>query len=1068
MVELMHMPEKEYDFKRIESNSSNLWKKIGLKERILSSKRKKTYSFLEGPPTANAPPALHHVEVRVFKDLFCRFKYMQGYSVPRKGGWDCHGLPVEVQVEKQLGLNSKKEVLAYGIDKFTADCRKDVFKYIGNWNIFTEKMAYMTDLEHPYRTLDNDYIESEWWSLKELYNKGLLFVDYKVVPYCPRCGTPLSSHEVALGYEDVTENTITCRFRVKTKDANKKEYFLAWTTTPWTLPSNLALAVNKKIEYAFVEHEFSTYILAKALVPKYFEDAKITKTVLGEELLGMEYEPLFPYYTEKFRECNEKAFIVIPAEYVSTEDGTGIVHQAPAFGEDDFVSCRAFGIGFVNPVGEDGKFTSEIPELSGTFVKDADKKIVSMLENNEKLFKVERYTHSYPFCWRCNTPLLYYARQSWFVKVSAFREKLLEKNQEINWYPEHIKFGRFGNWLEGAKDWALSRSKFWGTPLPIWKCPSCASEIAIGSIAELKEKGINAPENIELHKPYIDEIKIKCKCGEEMSRVPDVIDCWYDSGSASFAQFHYPFENKEEFEKRFPYDFIAEATDQTRGWFYTLHVLGVLLFDSPAYKSVVCAGLLVDENGEKMSKSKGNIINPEEAFEKVGVDAIRLQMCSTAPGVIKRFSYNLVRESSLSFLKTLWNTYYFTAESMHGISATEFLKVFENLKSEKSEERKKAVDFAKKLNLATEDRWIISRANSTAEEFTKALEKHDYNICTKLLSDFLGDDFSRWYIKIIRNRAGKKDSALAFSMLYSFDTAARLLAPFAPYTAEEIYQGLLNGATSRSESIHEEPWPAPEKELTDKNLETEMENARKVVTSILSLRDKKNIGVRWPIRKAIVVSKNPEMKRSISAMLSIIRQQVNVREIDCLAETRLVRTAMKPDYSKLGPAFAKKTPKVIAVLSKEKADAILSCIEKEGEFRINIDGEEIAIKPEHIVIEHIAEEPYLLDCNEGLSVLLDPRMDEELISEGYIRELTRRIQDLRKTSGFQKADRIILAVESEETAAKLLDKKELVEKLKSGTGAAEAKISAGKEAKGEFTCSEKIKDHEFFIGISKK
>ena len=1064
---MTQLPDKEYDFKRIESKLSEFWKSAGIKEKILSSKRRKTFSFLEGPPTANAPPGLHHVEARVFKDLFCRYKYMNGYAVPRKGGWDCHGLPVEVQVEKQLGLNSKKEVLAYGIDKFTGNCRSDVFRFIGRWNEFTEKIAYMIDLEHPYRTLDNDYIESEWWSLKELYNKGLLFVDYKVVPYCPRCGTPLSSHEVALGYEDVTEDTVTCRFRVK-GTGNEKQYFLVWTTTPWTLPSNLALAVNPDIEYSFVEHEFSKYIIAKALVPKYFPNAKITRTVLGKELLGMEYEPLFPYYIEKFKKCNEKAFIVIAADYVSTEDGTGIVHQAPAFGEDDFDTCRRAGIGFVKPVDEEGKFTSEIPDFAGMFVKDADKKIISMLENNGSLFRIEKYTHSYPFCWRCHTPLLYYARHSWFIRVSKFREKLLEENKKISWYPEHIKEGRFGNWLEGAKDWALSRSKFWGTPLPIWKCPNCKKEIVIGSIAELRKKGIKVPRKIDLHKPHIDEIKIRCECGSEMSRVPDVIDCWYDSGSASFAQFHYPFENVAKFKKRFPYDFIAEATDQTRGWFYTLHVLGVLLFNSPAYRSAVCAGLLVDENGEKMSKSKGNIIEPGEAFEKVGVDAVRLQMCYTAPGLPKRFSYNLVRENTLPFLKTLWNTYYFTAECISGTETKEFAGIFEKLFSKRASERKEGAKEAKALGLTTEDAWIISRANTASEDFTKALEHHDYNISLKVLMDFVGEDFSRWYIKIIRARAGKKDRAAAFSMLYSLDRAARLLAPLAPYISEAIYQGLLRNVTSKEESIHEAGWPIPAKELTNRKLEEMMANARRIVTAILSLRDKKNIGVRWPIRKAIVVSTDSKVKKSVLSLLGIIQKQANIKEIESASRSKLIKSTMKPEYSKLGPSFAQKTPKLIAALSREKPEAVLSHIEKEGEFRINIDGEELSIKPEHIIVERSAEAPYLLADEQNLSVLIEPTMDDELLAEGYMRELTRRVQELRKKSGMKKSDRIKLLISSQEKAVAMLSTEELLEKLRHATGASEAEVSAGEHGNFEFTASERIRDYEFFIGISRE
>ncbi|MCX6710371.1 MAG: isoleucine--tRNA ligase, partial [Candidatus Woesearchaeota archaeon] len=960
----MEIPNKSYDFREIEKNVSAIWASEKIKDKVLFAKREKTFSFLEGPPTANALPALHHMEMRVFKDLFCRYKFMQGYYVPRKGGWDCHGLPVEVQVEKKLGLNSKKEVLEYGIEKFNAICRSDVFSFIEKWNEFTERLAYWVDLKNPYITMDNNYIESVWWSLKQLYSKNLLFQDYKVVPYCPRCGTTLSSHEVALGYEDVTEDTITCRFKVK-ESGGKARYFLAWTTTPWTLPSNLALAVNPEIEYAFVEHEFSEYILAKALSAKYFPGGKIVKVVQGKELIGMEYEPLFSYYAEKFRNCREKAFIVIAADYVSTEDGTGIVHQAPAFGEDDFVSCRACGIGFVNPVGEDGKFTSEIPGLSGVFVKDADKRIISMLESSGKLFKVEKYTHSYPFCWRCKTPLIYYARQSWFIRVSAFREKLLGKNNEINWYPRHIKEGRFGNWLEGAKDWALSRSKFWGTPLPIWKCETCGKEIAIGSVEELRKAGLKVPKNLDLHKPFIDEIEIKCQCGEPMHRVPDVIDCWYDSGSASFAQYHYPFENKELFEKHFPYDFIAEAMDQTRGWFYTLHVLGVLLFDSIAYKNVVCAGLIVDENGEKMSKSKGNVINPDEAFDKVGVDAIRLQMCYTSPGNVKRFSYNLVKENATSFLNTLWNSYYFVCEYLKnkGVDAKEFAGIFSKLETPDDEIDQKVLDMIVK-NLKIEDKWIISRANSTAEEVMLQIEEHEYSSCTKAIMQFLNDDFSRWYIKIVRNRAGSKDAELSFTFLYVFDKIAKLLAPFAPYVTESIYQNLLKdvikGENRDEKSIHMMRWAFSQKALTDKKLEEDMETAREIVTAVLFLREKKGLGVRWPLPQALVISNDKEKLESAKRISEVILKQCNIRNLGLGEETKKIRTVVKADFSKLGPEFGKKTPLIIAQLSMNSAESILSHIQEEGFCPVKVGNEEFRVKIEHLIVEKEAEQPFIM------------------------------------------------------------------------------------------------------------
>ncbi len=658
---------RSYDFKRIEENVSRLWKEKGVVEAAIAYDSKKPlFSFLEGPPTANAPPALHHVEMRTIKDLVCRYKFMKGFSVPRKAGWDCHGLPVEVQVEKKLGLSTKKDVLNYGIDRFNALCRSDVFSFISEWDRLTDKMAFWIDLKDPYVTLNNDYIESVWWSLQQLHKKGLLYEDFKVLPYCPRCETPLSSHEVALGYEEVTEPAITTMFQLK---ESPNRYLLAWTTTPWTTPGNVALAVHPDITYVVVEdsaYPGKQFILARDLVPKHFSNPVIVEEMQGSSLEGKEYVPMFDYFVDKL---DKPAWVITLADFVTTEEGTGIVHQAPAFGEEDYENCRKHGLAFVQPVAENGTFTKDIEDFAGLFVKDADALIIERLEKDGTLFSRENYTHTYPFCWRCSTPLLYYALKSWFIAVSKYKQRLIELNEKIAWYPDHIKHGRFGDWLANVKDWALSRNKFWGTPLPIWKCNNsgCSEEVVIGSIKELKEKAVELPKNAELdlHKPFIDSVKLKCvKCKGEMGRVPYVIDCWYDSGAATFAQFHYPFGkgSEELFEKNFPYGFVAEAIDQTRGWFYTLHVLGTLLFDGLAYKSVVCAGHVVDENGEKMSKSKGNVLNPWEVFDKVGVDAVRLQFCSTSPEAPKRFSYGIVNENVMPFLTVLWNSCYFASD----------------------------------------------------------------------------------------------------------------------------------------------------------------------------------------------------------------------------------------------------------------------------------------------------------------------------------------------------------------------------------------------------------------------
>ncbi|MAG47765.1 isoleucine--tRNA ligase [archaeon] len=835
-----------YNFKEIEDNIRKYWKKNPsiLKDSISYNNKKKLYSFLEGPPTANAPPALHHVEVRVFKDLFCKFKFMQGYTVPRKGGWDCHGLPVEVQIEKALNLNSKKEIQSFGTSKFIQKCRNSVFEYIKNWNVNTEKMAYWVDLKDPYITLSNEYIESVWWSLKELHTKDLLYQGHKVVPYCPRCETPLSSHEVAQGYKDVKEPAIYVKF--KSKD-NPNRFFLAFTTTPWTTISNVALIINKKVNYVVIKENKEEYILAENLVKNYFKNPKIIKKLKGKDLIGLKYEPLFSYFKNL-----KNSFRVIHGDFVSIEEGTGIVHAAAAFGEDDYQVCKENKIDFVQPVNNEGKFTKEVKDFEGMFVKKADKFIIEKLEDENKLFKKINYEHSYPHCWRCKTPLLYFAMKSWFVKVTKYKNKLIKNNKKINWYPSHLKEGRFGDWLENVKDWALSRSKLWGTPLPIWKC-SCGHETAIGSIKELQKLSINKITKIDLHKPNIDKIKISCsKCKSQVSRVPEVIDCWYDSGSAPFAQYHYPFENKEMFKKSFPYDFIAEAIDQTRGWFYTMHVISTILFDSNAYKNVVSAGHLVDEKGEKMSKSKGNITDPDDMFDKLGVDAVRLQMCVTEPGDTKRISENLVREQVLQFLNILYNTYIYT-------------------KSYKEQFKFKKPSKPKKLE--TEDKYIISRVNTLTKNVTQELEVHNYHHCSNSFINFVNEDFSRFYIKLIRDRTQKKDVSLYYTLNYVFDKVVKLLAPFVPYLTEEIYQDF----NKTKKSVHLDVWPKQEK--TNPSLEKNVENIRKVIPEILSQREKEQISVRWPLKEITVTTKDPEIIRAVKSLKSLILQQTNIKSI---------------------------------------------------------------------------------------------------------------------------------------------------------------------------------------------
>jgi len=851
-----------YDFKKTEEEVRKIWKKYKLEidKAVQDNPKKKVFSFLEGPPTVNAPPGLHHLEARTYKDLINKFKFMQGFSVPRKGGWDCHGLPVEVQVEKNLKLKSKKDVVKYGVDKFIKHARESVFSNIKDWENLTKELDYWIDLENPYVTLENDYIESIWWSLKELHKKSLLYEGHKVVPFCPRCGTPLSSHEVALGYRDIKEDSVTVKFKLKKQQTSNNKlkeliaknnvYILAWTTTPWTLPGNVALAVGNKIDYiVYSIKNHSTidegiYInseadlkYAKSEIEKEKSKNKnfelnILKKLKGKDLVGLEYEPLFDIKETQ----NKNSHKIIPADFVTTEEGTGVVHTAVMYGEDDYDVGRKINLPAVHTVGEDGKFLDIVPKFKGKFVKDAEKDIIEDLKQRGLLFKTEKILHSYPFCWRCESPLLYYAIDSWFIKVSAIRDGIIEINKKINWEPKHIRDGRFGKWLEGAKDWALSRFRFWGTPLPVWKC-GCGEEKIIGSIEELKkESSKKISGKIDLHRPWIDNVKLKCKCGKEMVRLSDVIDCWYDSGAATFAQFHYPFENKKEFERRFPYDFIAEAIDQTRGWFYTLHVLAVILFNKPAYKNVICAGHIVDEKGEKMSKSKGNIIEPREIIKKAGVDAIRLQFCTSDAGNQKRFSYDLMKEISIPFLTVFYNT-------------DNYYHQLENKKNKKQ----------------IEDKWILSKLNSLIEDVTKDLENYLLSTPFLRIQNFIVNDFSRNYIKIVRNRDNTKEIVGEILKKVSL-----LLAPFAPYITEKIYSQF------SKESVHLSSWPKADRKKVNKKLEEEFNVALQIIEKGLAERDKEKIGLRWPLAKAIIhISKKLDKK-----ILDIIAKQLNVKKVE--------------------------------------------------------------------------------------------------------------------------------------------------------------------------------------------
>jgi len=956
-----------YDHKTIEKRTEKLWKKEKKKiEKSLQHNPKKPlFSFLEGPPTANAPPGLHHLEARVFKDLVCRYKFMQGFSVPRKGGWDCHGLPIEVQVERKLNLPTKKDVLKYGIKKFNETCRTEVFSHIDEWEAFTKKSAFWIDLKNPYVTMTNEYIESVWWSLKELWKKKLLYQGHKVVPYCPRCETALSSHEVAQGYKEVDVESFTAKFKLKNPPEETDIFFLVWTTTPWTVPSNVALAVNPEITYAYVKSGHEIFILAKARVPHYFgENPKIIKEVKGKELLDMEYEPLFDYFVGKIK---KRAWFVISADYVTDTEGTGIVHIAPAFGEEDYQSGLEYNLPFIQPVGKDGTFTDDVEHFKGKFVMDADPEIIEYLNSRGLVFLVEKYRHDYPFCWRCESPLIYYAMNSWFIAVSKYRKELVKHNEKIKWFPEHIKVGRFGNWIGEAKDWALSRTKFWGTPLPIWRCLACKNEICIGSIGELKKFSTKPLKKIDLHKPYVDDIELKCpKCKGLMKRVPEVIDTWYDSGAAPFAQFHYPFENVKRFEKAFPYDFIAEAIDQTRGWFYTLHVLGVLLFNSIAYKNVVCAGLIADEKGEKMSKSKGNVIDPWDIFERYGVDAARLLMCASPPESLKRVGPHTIEELVMPFLNNLWNCMQFVSQ----------------LRVKKTGKKK------------PEDSWIISRAQSLILEVQKHLENHEYHHCYSAIQDFVMEDLSRWYIKLVRTRP---EAVVKKTLLECLEIVSKLSAPFIPYFSDYIWLELFKKKTS----IHFEPWPKTNKRKINKKLEAEMKIIKKIVEASNAARAESHIKLKYPLPVLTVTGKK-EVMSAARTLKDVLATMANVKKVK-LGKVKLVYT-VKPNWPVAGKKYGPRIKQIAAELNKLDPTRLKQTLHKAK--RVSIAG--LFLVPEDFIFtEHVPKELAGKEFPGG-KVFIDTKPSPSLKQEWLARELIRAVQHKRKTLGLQVKDRIVL------------------------------------------------------------
>ncbi len=965
------MPFKEVKpgvkFPEMEKEVLRFWKDEDIFEKSREIRKgKERFVFLEGPPTANGKPHIGHALTRAIKDAFLRYELMNGKDVqPYFAGWDCHGLPVEIEVEKRIGAKNKADIEAYGVREFNKLCKESVFRYKDLWEGMTERIGFWIDFENAYVTMKDSYIESVWWSLSKAWKKGLLFKDYKVVPYCPRCGTPLSSHEVAQGYRETKDPSVFVKFKVRDEDA----YFLVWTTTPWTLISNVLIAVGKDLDYVLVEHEGERLYLAKGRLHVLKGDYKVIKEMKGSELIGKRYEQLFTYVKP-----DTDSHFVVHADFVSLEDGSGMVHIAPAFGIDDYELCRANGVGMVNPVGEDGKFTDAVPPYAGRFVKDCDKDIMIELEKRGHLYAHGKITHTYPFCWRCDSPLLYYALDTWFIRMSALREEMIANNEQVNWKPEHLKHGRFGNFLNELKDWALSRNRYWGTPLPVWTCEN-GHQIAVSSKAELEKYAGKLPDDFELHRPWVDEVEIKCpECGKPMKREPYTIDVWYDSGSAPFAQYHYPFENKEEFESSFPVHFITEALDQTRGWFYTLLAVSTLTFDRPAYKNVLTLGLILDEDGEKMSKSKGNAISPDEMMEKYGADAVRFYFYTSPVWYSKRFGFELVKDVMSKSITTLWNVYSFFVTNAN-------LDDFSPSGAEVTDEL---------------DRWLLSRLNSLIKEVRDGFDTYEIHRSGRAVMAFI-DDLSNWYLRRSRRRFWEgtpEDKKGAYEALYTaLVTLSKLMSPLTPFLAETMYQNLVRSVDPEApESVNMCDYPLADRGLIDEELEKDMALVIKAVEAGRSARQGANIKLRMPLSEAIISGPDSDLNR-LERFTDVIKEELNVKQVVLSSGEGMMEASISPNYGVLGPKFRarmKDAVKAIEALTPGDVEAL-----RRGEV-LNIDGLEIS--QEDVIIVDKVKEGYSGGHAEGtsLSVLVNTEITDELRYEGLAREIIRRIQNMRK------------------------------------------------------------------------
>ena len=978
------------DFAAREKAVADFWRENHIAQRAVDQREGcDTFTFYDGPPTANGRPHIGHVLTRVIKDMLPRYQSMKGRKVLRKAGWDTHGLPVELEVEKAIGINGKEQIEEYGIEPFIKKCRESVWKYKSMWEQFSDVVGFWADMEHPYITYENDFIESEWWALKEIWKKGLLYQGHKIVPYCPRCGTPLSSHEVAQGYKDVTERSAIVKFKAADEDA----YFLAWTTTPWTLPSNLALCVNPNVTYVKLRVYGKVYYLAEALVDSVFDgswgEREELATMKGSELEYRKYEPLYPFVTQDVR---DKAFFVTCDDYVTTEDGTGIVHMAPAFGEDDNRVCRKYNMPFVQFVNEKGEMTEET-DWPGVFVKGADPLILDDLEKSDKLFKAPEFTHSYPHCWRCDTPLIYYARASWFIRMTAVRDELVANNKTVNWIPPSIGEGRFGNWIEHVQDWGISRNRYWGTPLNIWKC-SCGHEHAVGSIAELRELQPNCPADIELHRPYIDAITFPCpKCGETMHRVPEVIDCWFDSGSMPFAQWHYPFENKEIFEKYFPADFISEAVDQTRGWFYSLIAISTLLFDKSPYRNVIVLGHVQDKDGQKMSKSKGNAVDPMDALGRHGADAIRWYFYeNSAPWLPNRFHDDAVQEGARKFMGTLWNTY-------------AFYVLYANI--DEFDPTKYTLDYDQ---LSVMDRWVLSRLNTMVRTVDDCLGHYRVTEAAKALQSFV-EELSNWYVRRCRSRFWAKgmeqDKVNAYLTLYTaLVTTVKAAAPMVPFITESIYRNLVCSVDKNAPiSVHLADFPTANEAWIDPALEDNMEVVLEVVTLGRAARNAANIKNRQPVGQMYVKAAHelPDF------FVKIIEDELNIKEVifrDDMSD--FLAYHVKPNFHVLGPKVGKQMGAVKKALEASDGAAVKDALAGDGSYTLHLPDGDVTVTAEDVEVTVSQRDGYNCQSYGGVTVALSTTLTEALIEEGFVREIISKVQTMRKECGLEVTDHISL------------------------------------------------------------